>query len=53
MKWIGKSNLGMLFLGVWLIATGVLAFVPVAIAHLGLILSALAIAAGVLILLGR
>jgi len=53
MKWIGTRNLGMLLLGIWLILTGALAFVQVTFAHTGLILSALAIVAGVLILLGR
>ena len=45
-------NLGMLFLGIWLVLTGLAAFVP-AIHGLGLLLSILAIAAGVLILFGR
>jgi hypothetical protein len=45
-------NLGMLFLGIWLVVTGLAAFVP-AIHGLGLLLSILAIAAGVLILFGR
>ncbi len=46
------KNLGMLLLSIWLIATGLGAFIP-AISGLGLLLSILAIAAGVLILLGR
>lgn len=53
MKWLGTKNLGMLLLGIWLVLTGVLAFVHVTFANTGLVLSALAIAAGVLILLGR
>jgi len=53
MKWVGTKNLGMLLLGVWLTVTGALAFVHVAFANTGQILSALALAAGVLILLGR
>ncbi len=53
MKWLGTKNLGLLLLGIWLILTGALPFVNVTFAHTGLILSALAIAAGVLILLGR
>lgn len=53
MKWIGTRNLGMLLLGIWLILTGALAFVHVTFANTGLVLSALAIVAGVLILLGR
>ncbi len=46
------SNLGMLLLAIYLILIGLAAFVP-AISGLGLILSILAIAAGVLILIGR
>ena len=46
------KNLGMLLLAIWLILTGLIAFVP-AIGGLGIVLSILAIAAGVLILLDR
>lgn len=53
MKWIGTSNLGMLLLGIWLIATGLLPFVSITFANMGLVLAVLAIAAGVLILIGR
>ena len=53
MKWLGTKNLGMLLLAIWLIATGATAFVHVTFANMGLILSSLAIAAGVLILLDR
>jgi hypothetical protein len=45
-------NLGLLLLAIWLIATGLIPFVP-ALASLGQVLSILAIAAGVLLLLGR
>jgi len=51
--WNKKRNLGMLLLGIWLVLTGVLAFVDVSVAYMGLVMAALAIAAGVLILLGR
>jgi hypothetical protein len=44
-------NLGMLFLAIWLILTGLSAFVP--LGGLGILLAILAIAAGILILLGR
>jgi hypothetical protein len=44
-------NLGMLLLAIWLILTGLSAFVP--LGGLGILLSILAIAAGILILLGR
>jgi hypothetical protein len=53
MRWIGTSNLGMLLLAIWLIATGVLTFVPLTGVTTVPILAALAIAAGILILLGR
>ncbi|MCE9553704.1 MAG: hypothetical protein K8T91_10080 [Planctomycetes bacterium] len=53
MKWIGTSNLGMLLLAIWLIATGVLTFIPISGVPTTQILAGLAIAAGVLILIGR
>jgi hypothetical protein len=53
MKWAGTKNLGMLLLSIWLIATGLLSFVQVNFVHMGLVMAALAIAAGVLLLLGR
>jgi hypothetical protein len=45
-------NIGMLLLAIWLILTGLIAFIP-AISGLGIVLAILAIAAGVFILLGR
>jgi hypothetical protein len=45
-------NIGMLLLAIWLILTGLIFFIP-AISGLGVVLSILAIAAGVFILLGR
>ena len=53
MKWLGTNNLGMLLLGIWLVLTGLLPILNVTFAHMGLTLSALALAAGILILLGR
>jgi len=53
MKWIGTKNLGLLLLGIWLIVTGATALVNITFPHMGLVFAALAIAAGVLILLGR
>jgi len=47
------KNLGMLLLGIWLIVTGLLPLVNIPISSIGTILALLAIAAGVLILLGR
>lgn len=53
MKWLGTKKLGMLFLAIWLIASGVLTLVHVNFAQSGLLLAGLAIAAGVLLLLDR
>ena len=50
MKWIGTKNLGMLLLAVWLIPDGLL---PTGSMNIGQLLDILAIAAGVLILIGR
>ena len=46
------KNLGMLLLAIWLILSGLLAFIP-SLSGLGTVLAILAFAAGVLILLGR
>ncbi len=46
-------NLGMLLLGIWLIAGGLIPLLQLHFAGLGTIMAILAIAAGVLILLGR
>jgi len=46
------KNLGMLLLAIWLIVTGLLAFVP-SLASLGTVMSVVAILAGLLILVGR
>jgi hypothetical protein len=53
MKWIGTRNLGMLLLAIWLIATGAMALTHITFAYAGSILAVLAVAAGILILLGR
>jgi hypothetical protein len=53
MNWIGTKNIGLLLLAIWLIASGVLVFVHISAVETGPILAALAIAAGVLLLLGR
>jgi hypothetical protein len=47
------KNLGMILLGAWLILTGLLQVVSIPIPAIGTILAVLAVAAGVLILLGR
>ena len=46
------KNIGMLLLAIWLILTGLAAFIP-AISGLGIVLSILAIVAGIFILLDR
>lgn len=46
------KNLGKLLLCIWLIATGLAAFIP-ALHGLGLVLAIVAIAAGILLLLGK
>jgi len=47
------KNLGMLLLAIWLILTGLLQLVTISIPAIGTIMAVLALAAGVLILLGR
>lgn len=50
---LNNKTLGMLLLGIWLIMTGLLQVVTIAIPGIGTILALLAIAAGALILLDR
>jgi len=52
MRVMFTKNLGMLLLGIWLILFGLAGFVPL-VASLGILIPFLAIAAGVLILIGR
>ena len=52
MKFIFTKSIGMLLLGLWLILFGLAGYVPL-IASLGILLNFLAIAAGLLILIGR
>jgi hypothetical protein len=47
------KNLGMLLLGIWLILTGIIPLVHLSFSGLGTVMAVLAIAAGVLILIGR
>jgi hypothetical protein len=49
---IFTKNIGMLLLGIWLIAWGLVALIP-ALSGLGPVLAILAIAAGIFILLNR
>lgn len=46
-------SVGMLLLAIWLILTGLFSLLSVSFAGFGVIMAVLAIAAGVLILLGR
>jgi hypothetical protein len=48
-----SKNLGMLLLGSWLILNGLLPFLRVSIPHSGTVLPLLAVATGILILVGR
>ncbi len=52
MRVIFTKNIGMLLLGIWLILFALAGYVPL-IASLGILLNLLAVAAGVLILIGR
>jgi len=47
------KSIGMLLLGIWLILTGLLQLFSIAIPGGGIIMALLALAAGVLILLGK
>jgi len=52
MRRLLTKKIGMLLLAIWLIVWGLTAFIP-ALGDLGQVLAVLAIAAGILILLGR
>jgi hypothetical protein len=47
------KSLGMLLLGIWLVLNGIFQLVNIAIPESGTIMALLALAAGVLILLGK
>lgn len=47
------KNLGMLLLGIWLLLTGLIPLLNLGFAGFGTLMSVLAIAAGVAILIGR
>jgi hypothetical protein len=47
------KNLGMLLLGIWLIATGLIPMLNISFSGLGTVMAVLAIAVGALILVGR
>jgi len=46
-------NLGMLLLGIWLIATGLIPLLNISFSGLGTVMAVVAIAAGALIIVGR
>ena len=52
MRVVFTKNLGMLLLGIWLILFGLAGFVPL-VASLGILIPFLAIATGLLIMIGR
>ena len=52
MSVVFTKNIGMLLLGIWLILFALAPYVPL-ILSLGILLNCLAVAAGVLILIGR
>jgi len=47
------NNLGMLLLGIWLVATGLIFLLNLGFSGLGTLMAIVAIAAGALILVGR
>ncbi len=53
MKKLARNNLGFLLLAIWLILTGLLPLLSISFPAAGTLMSLLAIAAGVLILMGR
>lgn len=48
-----KEKWGFVLLGIWLIAIGVLKFVPIGIPFVGIILGVIALLAGVFIIFGK
>ena len=47
------SNLGMLLLGIWLVLTGLISLIGLHFSGLGVIMSVLALVAGILMIVGR
>ncbi len=52
-RYFFTDNLGFLLLAIWLILTGLIALLGLSFAGLGIIMGLLALAAGILILIGR
>ena len=51
--WRKERNWGLTLLAVWLIASGLVSLANIAVAHVGQILAAIAVAAGILLLMRR
>ena len=47
------SNIGMLLLAIWLILSGLIPLLSISFSGLGMVMAILAIAAGILIVVGR
>ncbi len=47
------KNIGILLAGVWFILTGLIPLFSISIANLGLIMAVLAVATGILLLIGK
>ncbi len=47
------KNIGFLLLGVWLIATGLIPLLNISFSGIGTMMAAIALAAGILIIIGR
>lgn len=52
-RYVFTENLGLLLLAIWLILTGLIALLGLRFEGLGIIMGILALAAGILILIGR
>ena len=48
-----NKNLGMLLLGIWLVATGLIPLLNISFSGLGTVMAVLAITSGALILVGK
>lgn len=53
MKWLGTGDLGMLLLAIWLVLTGLLPLLHISFPNSGVVMSILAVAAGIMLLLRR
>ena len=53
MRFKMTKNLGMLLLGIWLILSGLIPLLHLSFSALGILMAILAVAAGILIVIGR